>query len=302
MPILAEGVVRFIGEKVAAVAAESEEIAEEALELIDVEYEELEPLLDPLEAIEPTARPASSKRAALSRLAASDRAPSNVFVHMKWKKGDVEAGFREADIVVENIFTTKPSIRLTSSRMPASYKRKAIGGADIWACSKVPFALREQVATAFGKGLENFVVHPCYIGGCFGGKGDFMDVPVCYLLSLKSGRPVKMVMDYAEEFLAGNPRHAAIVRVKSGVMKRRSAGRASKWNMSSIAAPTAHSNPKVISSVRRKPPGRTIFPTSLSKRKSSTPTRFPAGTCARRAIRRDSSPTSRKWICMAPPA
>ena len=103
--------------------------------------------------------------------------------------------------------------------MPASFERKATGGADIWACSKVPFALREQVATAFSKGLENFVVHPCYIGGCFGGKGDFMDVPVCYLLSLKSGCPVKMVMDYAEEFLAGNPRHAAIVRVKSGVMK-----------------------------------------------------------------------------------
>src|SRR4029079_12377660 len=95
---------------------------------------------------------------------------------------------------------------------------RAAGGADVWACSKVPFALREQVASAFGKPSEDFLVHPCYIGGCFGGKGDFMDVPVCYLLSLKSSRPVKMVMDYAEEFLAGNPRHGAIVRVKSGVI------------------------------------------------------------------------------------
>jgi CO/xanthine dehydrogenase Mo-binding subunit len=93
------------------------------------------------------------------------------------------------------------------------------GSAEVWACSKVPFALREQVANAFGKGLGSFLVHPCYIGGCFGGKGDFMDVPVCYVLSLKSGRPVKMVMDYSEEFVAGNPRHAAIVRVKSGVTK-----------------------------------------------------------------------------------
>jgi CO/xanthine dehydrogenase Mo-binding subunit len=65
--------------------------------------------------------------------------------------------------------------------------------------------------------MDSFIVHPCYIGGCFGGKGDFMDVPVCYLLSLKSGRPVKMVMDYSEEFTAGNPRHAAVVRVKTGV-------------------------------------------------------------------------------------
>ena len=138
---------------------------------------------------------------------------------MNWKKGDVEAGFREADIVVENTFTTQPMHQAYIEPHACVVQAQGDGGADIWACSKVPFALREQVATAFGKGLENFVVHPCYIGGCFGGKGDFMDVPVCYLLSLKSGRPVKMVMDYAEEFLAGNPRHAAIVRVKSGVKK-----------------------------------------------------------------------------------
>ena len=145
--------------------------------------------------------------------------PSNVFVHMNWGKGDVEAGFREADIVVENTFTTKPVHQAYLEPHACVVRAQGNGGADIWACSKVPFALREQVATAFSKGLDNFVVHPCYIGGCFGGKGDFMDVPVCYLLSLKSGRPVKMVMDYAEEFLAGNPRHAAIVQVKSGVMK-----------------------------------------------------------------------------------
>ena len=63
------------------------------------------------------------------------------------------------------------------------------------------------------------LLHPCYIGGSFGGKGDFMDVPVWYLLSLKSGRPVKMVMDYSEEFVAGNPHHAAIVRVRPGSRK-----------------------------------------------------------------------------------
>ena len=219
MPILADGVVRFIGEKVAAVAAESEVIAEEALELIDVEYEELEPLLDPLEAIEPTAVLLHPNVPGYRGLLHPIDQPSNVFVHMNWKKGDVEAGLREADIVVENIFTTKPVHQAYIEPHACVVQAQGVGGADIWACSKVPFALREQVATAFSKGLENFVVHPCYIGGCFGGKGDFMDVPVCYLLSLKSGHPVKMVMDYAEEFLAGNPRHAAIVRVKSGVMK-----------------------------------------------------------------------------------
>jgi CO/xanthine dehydrogenase Mo-binding subunit len=219
MPILADGVVRFIGEKVAAVAAESEANAEEAVDLIDVEYDEMPALLDPLEAVKPSATLLHPNVPSYRGLLHPIDTPSNVFVDMHWKKGDVDAGFREADIIVENTFTTKPVHQAYIEPHVCVVQAQVAGGADIWACSKVPFALREQVANAFGKGLESFIVHPCYIGGCFGGKGDFMDVPACYLLSLKSGRPVKMVMDYAEEFVAGNPRHAAVVRVKSGVKK-----------------------------------------------------------------------------------
>src|SRR5262245_48307878 len=218
MPILADGVVRFIGEKVAAIAADNEAIAEEAIGLIDVEYEEMSALLDPLEAVKRSAPLLHPSVPSYRGLLHPIETPSNVFVHMNWKKGDVDAGFGDAEIIVENTFTTKPVHQAYIEPHACVVQAQGSGGADIWACSKVPFALREQVATAFGKGLETFVVHPCYIGGCFGGKGDFMDVPVCFLLSLKSGQPVKMVMDYAEEFLAGNPRHAAIVRVKSGVM------------------------------------------------------------------------------------
>ena len=219
MPILADGVVRFIGEKVAAVAAESEEIADEAVALIDVEYEELPALLDPIEAVKPTAALLHPNVSGYRGLLHPIPTPSNVFVDMQWKKGDVEAGFRDADMIVENTFTTKPVHQAYIEPHACVVQAQSGGSADIWACSKVPFALREQVANAFGKGLDHFIVHPCYIGGCFGGKGDFMDVPACYLLSLKSGRPVKMVMDYAEEFVAGNPRHAAVVRVKTGVLK-----------------------------------------------------------------------------------
>ncbi len=219
MPILADGVVRFIGEKVAAVAAESEAIAEAAVELIEADYQELEPLLDPLEALKPSASLLHPQVQSYRGLLHSIETPSNVFVDMVWQKGDVEAGFREADIVVENTFTTQPVHQAYIEPHSCVVQANNASGGDIWACSKVPFALREQVATAFGKSSGDFVVHPCYIGGCFGGKGDFMDVPVCYLLSLKSRRPVKMVMDYAEEFVAGNPRHAAVVKVKTGVKK-----------------------------------------------------------------------------------
>src|SRR5258706_868611 len=219
MPVLTDGIVRFIGEKVAAVAAESEEIAEAALELIDIEYDEFEPLLDPLQAVKPAVPllhpDVSSYRGLLHEI----KSPSNVFVDLTWTKGDIDAGFREAEIIVENTFTTQSIHQGYIEPHSCVVHAASAGGGDGWACSKVPFALREQVATALPNSNGAFVVHPCCIGGCFGGKGDFMDVPVSYLLSLKCGRPVKIVMDYSEEFVAGNPRHAAIVTVKTGVKK-----------------------------------------------------------------------------------
>jgi carbon-monoxide dehydrogenase large subunit len=219
MPILAEGVVRFVGEKVAAVAAQSEAVAEEAASLIDVEYEELTPLLDPLEAAKPSAPLLHPAVQGYRGLRHPIETPSNVFVDMRWKKGDIESGFRQADLIVENTFTTQPVHQAYIEPHSCVVQARNGSASDIWACSKVPFALREQIAAAFHKTIDDFIVRPVYIGGCFGGKGDFMDAPICYLLSLKSGRPVKMVMDYSEEFVAGNPRHGAIVRVKTGVKK-----------------------------------------------------------------------------------
>ena len=219
MPILADGMVRFIGEKVAAVAAESPEIAEQAVELIEVEYEELPPLLDPVGAMAPGATLLHPQVMEYRGLPGPLTAPSNAFVQLSWKKGAVEEGFHRADRIIENTFQTPVVHQAYIEPHSCVVKANESGGAEIWACCKVPFALRDQLATAFAIAADKFLVHPCNIGGDFGGKGDFMDVPVAYLLSLKSGRPVKIVMDYGEEFVAGNPRHAAIVKVKTGVTK-----------------------------------------------------------------------------------
>ncbi|HEV8341579.1 MAG TPA: xanthine dehydrogenase family protein molybdopterin-binding subunit [Candidatus Binatia bacterium] len=219
MPILADGVVRFIGEKVAAVAAETEEAAEQALALIEVEYEELEPVLDPSEAIKPMATLIHPDVMSYKGLPAKLETPSNTFIYISWKKGDLELGFRQSDIVVENTFTTNKVHHAYIEPHSCVAKADPSGGAEIWSCSKVPYVVRDQVATAVRIDPEKLVIHPCYIGGDFGGKGDFMDIPVAYFLSLKSGRPVKMVMDYDEEFTAGNPRHSSIIKVRTGVKK-----------------------------------------------------------------------------------
>jgi len=219
MPILADGEVRFVGEKVAAVAADTELIAEEAVNLIEVEYEETEPILDPVETMKPGTRLIHPDVVNYKGLPKPLKEPTNDFIYMTWGRGDIEAGFRQADIIVENSFTTPVVHHSYIEPHSCVVDTAPDGSAQFWSCSKVPYGVREQVANALQIPQEKLVFNPVYIGGDFGGKGDFMDLAVVYLLSKKAGRPVKLVMDYDEEFTAGNPRHASIIHVKTGVKK-----------------------------------------------------------------------------------
>ena len=218
-PVLADGVVRFIGEKVAAVAAESRLAAEQALDLIELEYDEMDPVLDPLAAMRNDAAILHPDLLSYKGLPVPLEKVSNVFAYLKWGKGDIEAGFKDADLIVENTFTTQVTHQSYLEPHACVVKAEPTGGAEIWSCSKTPFAVRNQLANCTGIDKEKLVFHPMHIGGDFGGKGGFMDIPVAYFLSLKSGRPVKMVMDYGEELTAGNPRHASIIKAKTGVKK-----------------------------------------------------------------------------------
>jgi CO/xanthine dehydrogenase Mo-binding subunit len=218
-PVLADGLVRFIGEKVAAVAAETEEAAEQALDLIEVEYDEMEALFDPVEAAKPDAPVLHPDLLSYKGLPVPVEKLSNVFAYLQWGKGDIVSGFKQADLIVENTFTTQVTHQSYLEPHACVVKADSSGGAEVWACSKTPFAVRTQLSNCIGVAKEKLVFHPMHIGGDFGGKGGFMDVPACYFLSLKSGQPVKMVMDYSEELVAGNPRHPSIIKVKTGVKK-----------------------------------------------------------------------------------
>jgi len=218
-PVLADGVVRFIGEKVAAVAAETRLAAEQALEMIEVEYEEIDPLLDPVEAAKPEAPVLHPDLLSYKGLPVPVEKVSNIFAYLKWGKGNLEEGFRQADLVVENTFTTQVTHQSYLEPHACVVKAEPSGGAEVWSCSKTPFAVRTQLSNCTGVAKEKLVFHPTHIGGDFGGKGGFMDVPVAYFLSKKSGQAVKMIMDYTEELTAGNPRHASIIKIKTGVKK-----------------------------------------------------------------------------------
>ena len=93
------------------------------------------------------------------------------------------------------------------------------GRVQVWASSKVPYQVKEQLSVALKLPKERIRLHPVAIGGDYGGKGSPMDIPVAYFLAVRTGHPVKMVMDYVEEFTAGNPRHAAIIQLKTGVKR-----------------------------------------------------------------------------------
>ena len=217
VPILAEDKVRFIGERVAGVAAVDREAAEEALLQIDVEYQELPAVFDPLEALEegaPILHPEVNSYVGLPRQLEK---PTNAFVGDTWGKGDIAQGFAQADLVVENTFTVPRQHQAYLETHSCLVWIDEQGRVQIWASSKVPYLVKQQLCTALGLPEERIRINPVNIGGDFGGKGSPMDIPLAYFLAVHTGRPVKMVMDYAEEFMAGNPRHSARVELKTGV-------------------------------------------------------------------------------------
>ena len=218
-PVLADGLVRFIGEKVAAVAATSKLEAEAALELIEVEYDEMTPVLDPEAAVKDDATVLHPDLLSYKGLPVPVEKAGNMFAYLKWGKGDIEAGFKQADVIVENTFTTQVTHQSYLEPHSCVADAHADGSADFWTCSKTPYAVRGQVSNCIGVDKEKLIFHPMHIGGDFGGKGGFMDVALAYFLSKKAGMPVKMVMDYTEELTAGNPRHASIIKVRTGVKK-----------------------------------------------------------------------------------
>jgi CO/xanthine dehydrogenase Mo-binding subunit len=219
MPVLADGVVRYVGEKVAAVAAETEQAAERALDLIEVEYEELPVVVDTAQALRPDAPIIHPNLAQYKGLLHEITTPTNAFVSLTWKKGDVAAGFQQSDVIVTNSFAVPAVHHGYIEPHSCVVQAKSDGGAEIWASTKAPFAMREQLGSVFQVPPARLLIHPCYVGGDFGGKGDSNEVALCYALSRKTGRPVKFLIDYSEELMAGNPRHGATINLKTGVKR-----------------------------------------------------------------------------------
>jgi CO/xanthine dehydrogenase Mo-binding subunit len=221
LPDLCWDRVRYICDRVAAVAAETAEAAEEALLLIDVEYETLTAVFDPREAMRPDAPLLHDD------IEAYEGAPLSVLakdIHngqtrLAWSKGDLAQGFENADVVLEQSFSVPSRHQGYIEPFASVIAIDDDGRVQAWCSSKAPFRARLQLAQAVGIPEERIRVNVVSVGGDFGGKGDARDLPIAYLLSKMADRPVKIVMSYVEELTASNPTHPTFVTIRSGVTK-----------------------------------------------------------------------------------
>jgi selenium-dependent xanthine dehydrogenase len=194
--------IRYVGDAVAIVAAETQEIARQALDLIQVEYDELRVVSDPVQAHQPDA-PLLHKN-------------GNLLKHIKVRKGDMEEGFLAADVILEHTFYTPITEHAFIEPECSIAVPTADGRMEIHVGSQIPYADREQVAHSLGWEKERVRVIGRLVGGGFGGKEDIMGQIHAALLANATGRPVKLLFDRHESMLVHPKRHATRIRVKVG--------------------------------------------------------------------------------------
>jgi carbon-monoxide dehydrogenase large subunit len=229
LPVLARDVVRFIGDRVAAVAAESPDIARQALGLVKVGYEPLPAVFEPVEAMKPDAPVLHPDVRSYTYV--PDPPPSwpmrhvipdgvpNAQSYVSWSHGDVETGFAESDLVVENEFRTAPTHQGYIEPSASTVHIDEGGRVHVWMTHKNPFPARAWLAQAVGLRQEDVVFELVCLGGDFGGKGDLRDAPIAYYLAKETNRPTRIGMDYGEELTAASTRHGSVIRMKTGVRR-----------------------------------------------------------------------------------
>ncbi len=216
--ILASDKALYKGHAIAAVAATSPHIAEEACALIDVEYEVLSPVLEVRAAMEPQA-PLLHENLKTSSMGETAEAPSNVASHLQHKKGDIEKGFTEADVVIEREFVTGTVHQGYIEPHNATALYNQDGQLTVWCSTQGAFTVREQLAEILQYPISKIKVVPMEIGGGFGGKINVYVKPIAALLAKKTGKPVKVLMSRTEVFEGTGPTPASYIRVKMGVTK-----------------------------------------------------------------------------------
>ncbi len=197
--------VRYVGDALAIVAADTEQIAKQALDMIEVDIEPL-----------PMVTNAVDARKDSSPLVHQD---GNLLKHIKVNKGDIQKGFEDAEVIFEDTYFT-PFYEHAFMEPECSIARPLEDGRiEVYVGSQIPYADRDQVAAALNMPIEKVRVRGPLIGGGFGGKEDIVGQIHAAMLAQKTGKPVKILYDRHESLLVHPKRHATQINVKLGLKK-----------------------------------------------------------------------------------
>ena len=219
--VVATDKVRFVGDPVAAVAAVTEEVAGEAIDLIEVEYEELEPVFDPVAALESSAPLVHDGPRDIipgrDDLVARSEAGTNIINLFTQRRGDIEKGFAEADVIVEDVYTSPPAehVPLEPHNCIVDVRGDRI---TVWSSTQSPFLVQQQVAHIFDIPVSDVRVIVFTLGGGYGNKLNAQLEPLAALLSWKAKRPVRLAPRREESFLV-NVQHGITVHIRTGAKR-----------------------------------------------------------------------------------
>ena len=215
--VMAIDEVFYIGEPIAAVAADDEITALEAVELIKVQYQDIENVVDPLEAISgrstdihPDLEDFEGYGFALG---------GNNCTMLDADRGDVDQGFKDSDIIVEETYHTQPISQGFLEPMACVADVEANGRLDIYASTQGPYQVRAQLASVLDMPISNVKVTAMEMGGGFGAKLRLALEAFPALLAIKTGKPVKLVNTREEAFTLNGPRLETNIYLKTGVTK-----------------------------------------------------------------------------------
>lgn len=219
--------VRFVGDRVAAVVAESVAIAKQACELVEVDYEVLPHVLDPViaigdEACELGIRPCSAFAPQIHDEPESFQiynAQRNIAGKVFLEKGDLAAGFEAADFLLERVYHV-PAVQHMHLEPHATITwLDADGMLHVRSSTQVPFHCQRLLSQLFDIPKDKIHVFKTRLGGGFGNKQEILTEDLCTLATLRTGHPVQWVLSRQEEFTATNSRHAAEIHLKVGVRR-----------------------------------------------------------------------------------
>ena len=213
---MARGKALYHGHTVAAVAANSRAVARRALKLIKVEYEVLPHVTEIAAALATGALVVQDGRRAEN---AANGTSANVTHVVAFGHGDIDAGFADADMVIERTFRTAATHQGYIEPHACLATMGPDGKADLWCCTQGQYSVRAFCADMLGMEVSQLRVTASEIGGGFGGKTTVFIEPIALALSRKSGRPVKIVMDRDEVFKATGPTVSSLTDVKIGMTR-----------------------------------------------------------------------------------